>query len=65
MLIKRTCPLSGETKTQDIAVTQAQLDDWDSGTLIQNAMPHLSADEREFILTGMTPDVWDKLFSED
>jgi hypothetical protein len=65
MLIERTCPLSGETKTQDIAVTQAQLDDWESGTLIQNVMPHLSADEREFILTGMTADVWDKLFSED
>jgi hypothetical protein len=65
MLIERTCPLSGKPKTMTVPVTQAQLDDWDSGTLIQDAMPNLSADEREFIMTGMTPDVWDKLFGED
>jgi hypothetical protein len=28
-------------------------------------MPHLSADEREFIMTGITPDVWEELFAED
>jgi hypothetical protein len=47
-----------------IPVTQAQLDDWDSGTLIQDAMPHLSADEREFIMTGITEDEWERLFPE-
>ena len=65
MLIERICPLSGEFKTMTIPVTQAQLDDWDSGTLIQDAMPSLSADEREFIMTGITPDVWEELFAED
>lgn len=64
MLIKRTCPLSGETKTQEILVTQDQFDAWRSGALIQNAMPNLSADEREFIMTGITPDVWEELFGE-
>jgi hypothetical protein len=65
MLIERICPLSGETKRQDILVTQEQLDAWRSGALIQNAMPNLSADEREFIMTGITPDVWEELFAED
>jgi hypothetical protein len=65
MLIERICPLSGENKRQDIPVTQEQLDAWRSGALIQNAMPHLSADEREFIMTGITPDVWEELFAED
>jgi hypothetical protein len=65
MLIERTCPLSGETKTLDIPVTQDQFDAWRSGALIQNAMPNLSADEREFIMTGTTPDVWEELFGED
>jgi hypothetical protein len=65
MLIKRICPFSGEVKRQYIAVTQDQLDDWLSGVLIQNAMPHLTADEREFIMTGITPDVWEQMFSEE
>jgi hypothetical protein len=65
MLIERVCPFSGEIKHQDIPVTQEQLDAWRSGMLIQNAMPNLSADEREFIMTGITPDVWEELFAED
>ena len=32
--------------------------------LIQNAMPNLSADEREFLMTGITPEEWAEL-SED
>jgi len=27
---------------------------------IQMAMPHLDADDREFIKTGITPEEWDK-----
>jgi hypothetical protein len=65
MLIKRTCPLSGIEKTLDIPVTQEQINAWASGMLIQKAMPHLTADEREFILTGLTADAWDALFNED
>jgi hypothetical protein len=65
MLIKRICPVSGEVKCQYIAVTQDQLDDWLAGVLIQNAMPNLSADEREFIMTGITSDVWEQMFSEE
>ena len=63
MLITRTSPFSGITNSMEIAVTQAQLDAWESGTLIQDAMPNLSADEREFILTGILPEEWDELFS--
>jgi hypothetical protein len=38
---------------------------WASGVLIQNAMPNLTAEEREFILTGTTKEDWDELFKED
>ena len=58
-------PLSGIVHTREIDVTQEQLDDWQSGTLIQNAMPHLSADDREFIMTGITPEEWSMLFKEE
>lgn len=63
MLITRISPFSGNTITLDIPVTQAQLDAWASGSLIQDAMPNLSADEREFIMTGITAQEWDDMFS--
>jgi hypothetical protein len=63
MLITRTSPFSGNTNSMEIEVTQEQLSSWESGTLIQNAMPNLSADEREFIMTGITPEEWDSAFN--
>ena len=62
MLITRTSPFTGTTITMNIDVTQAQLDAWQAGTLIQDAMPNLSADEREFIKTGITAEEWDEAF---
>jgi hypothetical protein len=47
-----------------IDVTQDQLDRWQSGELIQSAMPHLSADEREFLISGLLPDQFDSVFSD-
>lgn len=35
------------------------------GKLIQNAFPELSAGEREFLITGITPEEWNELFSEE
>jgi hypothetical protein len=64
MLIERTCPFTFKKKSMAISVTQEQLDLWESGMLIQKAMPNLSADEREFIMTGITPDVWDTMFEK-
>jgi hypothetical protein len=65
MLITRTSPFSGATNSLEINVTQEQLDMWKAGTLIQNAMPNLTADEREFIKTGITAAEWDTLNEED
>lgn len=62
MKITRKNPISGETVTREIDVSQAQLDAWNSGELIQRAMPDLNEDDREFILTGILPHQWDELF---
>lgn len=64
MLITRTSPFSGATNSLEINVTQEQLDMWKAGTLIQNAMPNLTADEREFIKTGITAAEWNALNEE-
>lgn len=62
MKITRTSPLTGVTRTKDIDVTIEQILAWQEGELIQNAMPHLSADDREFVKTGITGEEWDQLF---
>jgi hypothetical protein len=32
------------------------------GNMIQDAFPFLSSGEREFLMTGITPKEWDKIF---
>ena len=62
MIIEKTSPFSGNVNRMSIQVTQAQIDAWKGGELIQNAMPNVSADEREFIKTGITPEEWENTF---
>ena len=63
MLIPRTSPFSQKVNYREIDVTEAQLKAWHLGALIQNAMPNLSADDREFLMTGITPEEWDETFN--
>ena len=64
MLISNTSILTGKTHTRELPVTSAELDIWMSGELIQNVFPHLSADDREFLMTGITPEEWDTLHGD-
>ena len=63
MLITRKSPFSGKWVTKEINVTQGQLDAWERGVFIQNAMPNLTDGEREFIKTGISDEEWDDLFN--
>lgn len=38
---------------------------WMNGKRVQEAFSFLTADEREFLMTGITKEEWDKTFSED
>jgi hypothetical protein len=62
MKITRTSSLTGITRTKEINVTEEQILAWEMGKLIQDAMPQLSADDREFVKTGITGEEWDQLF---
>lgn len=64
MQITRKSMLSGRERTKEINVTEEQLALWQGGMLIQNAMPHLTAGEREFIKTGITDEEWDSEFAD-
>jgi hypothetical protein len=60
--ITKISPISGNENTREINVTPEQLTTWQMGALIQNAMPNVSAEDREFIMTGITPDEWESMF---
>ena len=65
MLITKKSAFTGIEHTLEIPVTQAQLDLWNSGVSIQNAMPNISAEDREFIKTGVTAQEWDDTFGDE
>jgi hypothetical protein len=64
MEITNTSMFTGEENTMHLDVTFEEILDWKGGTLIQNAMPRLDAGEREFMMTGVTPEEWDSTFHE-
>ena len=64
MEITRTSIHSGITRTLTLDVTAEEIATWKAGELIQNAMPRLTSDEREFIKTGITPEEWQEIFAD-
>lgn len=69
MKITRTSDLTGEQHTRDIpGVTQERLDRcWKfnanrEGKHIQDEFPELSPDDREFLISGITPEEWASAF---
>ena len=64
MKITMTSMISGKTTTRDIDVEPEQILAWQNGMLIQDAMPELSASDREFIMSGITQEEWDGIFKD-
>jgi hypothetical protein len=62
MPVTRTSQISGITRTLVLDVTPRELHAYANGALLQDAFPHLSADDREFIKSGITKEEWDELF---
>lgn len=65
MEITRKSMYSGIIRTMDLPITQEQIDNWQSGTLIQNAFPQLNADQREFLMTGISAAEWNAMCGDD
>lgn len=65
MRIEKVSLISGKVNAMDIDVTDEQLMDWRKGELIQDAMPNTTDVEREFIMTGVTPEEWNSLFGSE
>lgn len=65
MIIKRTSLLSDKESERDLPITPEELARWEKGELAQRVWPHLSAGDREFIMTGITEAEWDEEFKEE
>jgi hypothetical protein len=63
MLVTRTSAYSGKTTSLDLPISEEDLQKWERGeVLIQDIFSHLTPDQREFLMTGMTSEEWDALF---
>ena len=56
MDIVRRSPVTGKMNHREIDITFDQYEAWANGELIQDATPNLSEDDREFIISGCTPE---------
>lgn len=65
MIITRTSVLTGKTRSLEIPVTVEQMQAFEAGALIQRVMPEITADQREFILNGITADEWSAYIGDD
>ncbi len=59
MRITKKSILTGVTRTQDLPITEAQLAKYYEGSVpVQVALPHLTTEQQEFLLTGIIPEEW-------
>lgn len=63
VLIKKACPFC-KREFQNTFPAEGYRK-WQEGALIQDALPDCTADEREFLITGICPECWDKTFGGD
>jgi hypothetical protein len=66
MKVTRRSIVSGKTRTKDLPTTPAQYVKYIRGEgYIQDIMPDLPPEDREFIINGVTPEEWNNVFGEE
>ena len=64
MLIQRKSILTGKINEMELKVTPQQMERFYGGhELTQTIFPHLTAEEREFLISGMIPTEWNTIFN--
>ena len=65
MWIKRQSAISGIERTRNIPVNPDDFFLWKNGEgSVEDLMPYLTDSDRDFILSGITGDEWDDIFSQ-
>lgn len=68
VFVTRASILDHQMYTMNIAnVTMEELRNFYENPrgLVQDVFPHLSNTEREFLISGITPEIWNKTFKEE
>jgi hypothetical protein len=66
MLVSKISNLTGQRSEMDLPITDDQLLRYTEGMeLVQDIFPNLTANQREFIMTGITPAEWDEMYFND
>ena len=61
MLVVKKSILSGKENTMDLDISKEQWERYLEGKEhVQNIFPNLNVDEREFLISGITPEEWSK-----
>jgi len=65
--VTRQSVITKKINTMELPITQENLDTYETvgDILIQDAFPNLSVEQREFILSGITPQEWNDTFGEE
>ena len=61
MRITKKSPLTDKENTMELDITEEQVERWRGGELAQYVFPHLSDDEREFLISGCYPGEYEQL----
>ena len=66
-VVRRVSPLSHIVNERTITLNPYALAQYEAGYggLIQDCFPYLSAEDREFIKSGITPEEWNNMFPEE
>ena len=64
MIVQRRSIITGEVNTMNIDCTEEQLNRHKMGELVQDVFPNLSVEEREFLISGVTPEEWNDAFED-
>lgn len=69
VLVERQCPFTGQLNVMSLPISdwefEAGYDRWRNGGYIQDCFPTLTAEQREFVKTGITPEKWAELFGDE
>jgi hypothetical protein len=65
MQINKTSSLTGVNRTKILKIDPVDMRAWREGKLTQDAFPYLNKHEREFLISGITEEEWDKHFPKE
>ena len=60
--VTRQSVITRQMNTMELPISQDHLDIYDTvgDILVQDAFPNLDKEQREFLISGITPDEWNK-----